>query len=394
MKIVHILPALIKGGGERVAAELANHAARAGHQVSIIAAYRVDAALLQDTLSPDVWVRYVSDSVHSRLGRYLCMLPWLWRHRLWLAEQDILHCHLTYGAVFGTAVGLWRAALGAQQPAIVETYHAVGMPIPPLHRWFHARLAARRDALALMAEDKYWRAFLTNRPGLLSAFITNGISVSRQYDVEPAIRRAYRRELGIPDECRFVIGTVGMLRPERQPWLYLPIFAEVARIFGSEVHFVLAGGGSELDRMRSLVIEHGLAEQVHLPGLILDPSLPLSIMDLYITLNVGAITGVAALEAALSNLPVLGIQMLAGYQAGPDDWIWSSTDLLEIAERAIKLLQSTTERQTLAEQQRAYARAHHTTEAMASSYYALYQAATERLQKKTNGSDSLPQGKS
>jgi glycosyltransferase involved in cell wall biosynthesis len=322
------------------------------------------------------------------------MLPWLWRHRLWLAEQDILHCHLTYGAVFGTAVGLWRAALGAQQPAIVETYHAVGMPIPPLHRWFHARLAARRDALALMAEDKYWRAFLTNRPGLLSAFITNGISVSRQYDVEPAIRRAYRRELGIPDECRFVIGTVGMLRPERQPWLYLPIFAEVARIFGSEVHFVLAGGGSELDRMRSLVIEHGLAEQVHLPGLILDPSLPLSIMDLYITLNVGAITGVAALEAALSNLPVLGIQMLAGYQAGPDDWIWSSTDLLEIAERAIKLLQSTTERQTLAEQQRAYARAHHTTEAMASSYYALYQAATERLQKKTNGSDSLPQGKS
>ncbi len=393
MKIVHVLPALTKGGGERVVAELANHAARAGHQVTIIAACPVDSALLRDALHPDVRVRYVSDSVDSRLGRYFRVLPFLLRYRSWLAEQDILHCHLTYGAVFGTAVGILRRVSGARRPSVVETYHAVGMPIPTLHRWLHARLMARRDALALMAEDDYWRAFLAARPGLLSAFIPNGISISCPDDVDPAVRRAYRRELGIPDDCRFVIGTVGRLEPDRQPWLYLPIFAEVARALGLEVHFVLAGGGAELDRIRSLVIEHGLAGRVHLPGLVLDPCLPLSIMDLYITLNVGATTGVAALEAASSGVPVLAIQMLAGYRPGENDWIWSSTDLLEVAGQVIKLLRSPTDRQTLAERQTAYVRAHHTTEAMACSYNALYQAAIERSQK-ANATDRLPQRKS
>lgn len=394
MKIVHVLPALTKGGGERVAAELASHAAQAGHQVTLIAAYPVDSALLRDALHPGVRVRYISDSVDSRLGRYLRVLPWLWRHRSWLAEQDILHCHLTYGAVFGTAMGILRRVWGARRPVVVETYHAVGMPIPPLHRWLHACLAARRDALVLMAEDEYWRTFLANRPGLFSEFIPNGISISCQDDVNPAVRRAYRRELGIPDNCRFVIGAVGRLEPDRQPWLYLPIFAEVARALRPEVHFVLAGGGTELDRMRSLVIEHGLAGRVHLPGLVLDPCLPLSIMDLYITLNVGATTGVAALEAALSNLPVLGIQMLAGYRPGPNDWIWSSADLLEVAGRAIELLRSPTDRQALAERQTAYVRAHHTTEAMACSYNALYQAAIERSQTKANKPDRLSQRRS
>ncbi len=393
MKIAHVLPALTKGGGERVVVELANQAVRAAHQVTVIAAWPVDAELLRDALHPAVRVWYISNSMGSRVGRYLCMLPWLWRNRSWLVEQDVLHCHLTYGAIFGTAMGILRRVSGARQPVVVETYHAVGMPIPPLQRWLHARLAARRDALALMAEDDYWRAFLADRPGLLSKIIPNGISISCRDVAAPTARRAYRRELGIPDDCRFVVGTVGMLRPERQTWRYLPIFAEMALALGPEVHFVIAGGGTELDRVRSLVIEHGLAGQVHLPGLVLDPCLPLSIMDLYITLNVGATTGVAALEAASSGVPVLAIQMLPGYRPGTDDWIWSSTDLQDLGRRAVELLRSPTDRQTLTDRQTAHVRAQHTTEAMACAYNQLYQAAIDRSQK-PNATDRLPQRKS
>lgn len=384
MKIVHVLPALIKGGGERVTAELANHAAQAGHDVTVIAACPVDSILLRDALHPDVRVRYVTDlSLHSRMGWYLRTPPWLLRHRSWLLEQDILHCHLTYGAVFGTAVAILRSVLGARRPVIVETYHAVGMPIPTVHRWVHARLAARRDALAVMAEDEYWRAFLAARPGLVSAFIPNGTSMSTDDDVDHDMRIAYRREVGIPDDCRFVIGTVGRLEPDRQPWRYVPIFAEIARVLGPQVRFIIGGGGSELDRMRSLVSERGLMGQIHLPGLVIRPRLPLSIMNLYVTLNVGAVTGMAALEAAASGVPVLGIQMLDKYQPGPKDWIWSSADLSAVATRAIELLRSPTELKALAERQRAYVRTHHTTEAMACSYNTLYQTAAERSRSKT-----------
>ena len=389
MKIVHVLPALSKGGGERVMAELADHAAQTGHQVTIIASNPVDSSLLRDRLHPEVCVRYVSDSVGSKARRYLSIFLWLWRHRSWLAEQDILHCHLTYGAVFGTAVGIWRNVSGAKRPLVVETYHAVGMNIPKLHRWTHSQLAVRRDALVLMAEDEYWSKYQKDHPDLLSKIIPNGISVSSQGSVSQEARKTYRQELGIPDDCRFVVGTVGMLRPDRQPWLNLPVFAEVARVLGPEVHFVIAGGGSEKDfeHMRSLIIEHGLQGRVHLPGLAFDPSLPRSIIDLYITLNVGSITGIAGLEAASSSLPVLAIQLLSEYQCGPDDWIWSSDDSMKVAEQAIKLIRSPDDRQALADRQADYFRAHHTTETMAASYYSIYQIAIERSRKKANTSN-------
>ena len=382
MKIVHVLPALTKGGGERVAVELANHAAQIGHQVTLLAGWPVDPALLQDALHPEVCVLYVSNSAVSKVGRYFSIIPWLWRHRLWLANQDILHCHLTYGGIFGTIV---KALRSGKQPSIVETYHAVGMPIPWLKRWFHACLVAHRDAIVLMAEDVFWCQFLIRHPDLLSKFIPNGISISGTKCIKEAQKISYRREIGIPENCGFVIGSVGRMAPDRKPWLYLPIFVEIARVLGPEVHFVIGGDGSELDRMNELVIEHGLEGRVHLPGLVLDPSLPFSIMDLYVTLNLGKFTGMAAMEAASSGIPVLGIQLLPGYSPGANDWIWSSSDPLELAAQAITLIQSPTDRQALAERQNAYVRDHHTTEAMARSYYALYRASIQKFQAKANG---------
>lgn len=389
MKIVHVLPALTKGGGERVAAELANHAARAGHEVTIIAAWPADPAELRSALRSDVRVRFIADAPLSRLTRYSYVLPWILRHRAWLSDQDILHCHMTFGVVFGAAVRSLRLRSGSRWPTVVETQHAVGMPMPPLNRWLRARIAARLDAFALMARDDYWCGFLDAHPDLLSQVILNGISDPGPLERDPEARIALRRGLGIPDDCRFVVGTIGMLRPDRVPWRYLPIFAEMARALGSQVHFVLAGGGAEHDRLRSLISEHGLEGQVHLPGLVLEPRLPLSVMDLYLTMNVRDVTGVAALEAAHLGVPVLAIQMAADYLAQPDDWIWSSTDPNEIAERAIALLRSPADRQELAARQSAHVRAHHTSEAMARSYEVLYRAAIER-RKRAHSSSSEP----
>lgn len=367
-----------QGGGERVAAELANHAVSVGHQVILIAACPVDSAHLRDALHPDVEVCYVSPTQDSRMGRYLLLLPWLWRHRYWLMQQDIIHCHLTYAAVFGTLLHIWRSMTGAQGPMVVETYHSVGAPISPWRRWFFARMAVQRDALALIADDEYWRKFSLSHPKLITRVILNGVSIPSRNPVDVVEKLAYRRKIGIPDECRFVVGAVGRLGADRTPWMYLPIFAEIAREFGPDIHFLLAGGGAELDRMRALVIEQGLQGRVHLPGMVIEPTLPLAVMDLYISINVGAITGLAGMEAALSGVPVVAIQWVDGYRADANNWIWSSSDLSEVAKHASKLLHSSTDRQSLAARQKAYVESHHTVEAMANSYYALYQAAIAR----------------
>jgi glycosyltransferase involved in cell wall biosynthesis len=375
MKLVHVIPALTKGGGEKVVVHLANHAVSVGYQVTIIAAYPVDPLLLQDELSEQIEIRFVSKNFSSKLRKYFHLVLWVCNNGSWLASQDVIHCHLTYSSFLGTLVKLWQRIFKNRRPFVVETYHAVGMSIPRWLRWFHARLISSKDGVVFMAKDPYWSRFLSEHPSLKSKTIPNGISFFESEKVGLNAREAYRKTLGIPDECKFVLGTVGMLRPDREPWRYLPIFSEVAKVFGSEVHFVIAGGGTEkeFNHMRSLVQEYDLEGKVHMPGLVTDSKLPCSIMDLYITLNIGAITGIAALEAAISGLPVLAYQMLQEYQRKSEDWIWSSINPIEIAERAIQLIKSPKELDELAKYQSAYVKENHTSEVMANSYYDFYQ---------------------
>ena len=382
MKIVHVLPALTKGGGERVAAELANHAARAGHQVTLIAGWPVDPTLLRDALHSGVQVLYVSKFAASTIRRYFRLMPWLWRHRVWLANHDILHCHLTYAMIFGVLVRMLRSVTGAEGPVIVQTNHSVGAPVSRLRRGLFSRMAAQLDAQALIAEDEYWGSFGSKYPKVVTEVILNGISHPSRKFVGSEERVTYRQKIGIPNKCNLVVGAVGRLTVDRKPWMYLPIFAEIARELGPDVHFVLAGGGPEFDRMQSLAIEHGLGGQIHFPGEVNEPSLPLSIMNLYISINVGAITGLAGMEAAMSGLPVLAMQWTPGYRAAPKDWIWSSTDLSKVAKRACQLLDSPLDRKKLAQQQKAYVKSYHTTNAMACSYYSLYKSAIARYQTK------------
>ena len=384
MKIVHVVPALTKGGGERVAGELANHAARVGHQVTLIAGWPVDSVLLRDALRSEVRVVYISKSTVSKIGRFFSLTSWLWRHRVWLSNQDIIHCHLSYAMIFGTLVRMWRSVTGADGPVIVQTNHSVGAPISRLRRGLFRCMAAQLDAQALIAEDEYWSSFALKHPKIVTEVIFNGISQPSGESVSSAERVVYRQKIGIPDNCNLIVGAVGRLTVDRKPWMYLPIFAAIAREFGPDVHFVLAGGGAELDRMRSLVVEQGLEEQTHFTGEVLEPRLPLAVMNLYISINVGAVTGLAGMEAAMSGLPVVAMQWMPGYHAAPKDWIWSSTDLSEVAKRACELLHSPLDRDTLARQQKAYVESHHTTNSMARSYYALYKLAIARFQTKAN----------
>ena len=295
-------------------------------------------------------------------------------------QQDIIHCHLTYGSLVGTLIGKWRKISGAKRPMIVETYHAVGMGIPVFNRWVHARLAAGRDGLALIAEDAYWCSFTAAHRNLAIKIIPNGISLGAAGEVSQVERDAYRKQIGIPDDCRLIVGTVGMLRPDRKPWLFIPVFAEVDRVMGPDVHYLIAGGGPEIDRVKSLAAEHGLEGRVHLPGLVVNPQLPFSLIDLYVTLNVGTLTGIAALEAALTGCPVVAIQMSGEFQRRPDDWIWSSADPMETAGEIVRMLRSEQARRALAKNQSAHVRANHTTNVMAEAYYDLYRTARERVQ--------------
>lgn len=373
MKIVHVIPQLVKGGAEKMAVDLANHFAVRGDEVAMLAAFPADPRLLQWALSDEVDVRIVSERA-GRWSAYALLVPWIVRNRAWLGSRDILHCHLSFGSAFGTAVSALQAVGGRRGPRIVETYHAIGAPISSLDRRIHAVLAATHDGVVAMAEDQQWTRFVRDHPGSCTAMIPNGIAL----DIQPssaADSRAYRARAGIPTGAP-VIGTVGRLVPARRPDAFLEVFRHVAEAL-PDVHFLMAGEGPEAERLKAVAAQAGLGDRLHFPGLAVRPELPFSIIDLYLTLNVGPITGIAALEAAAAGLPLVGVQANAAHRPGPQDWIFSSTDPAAIAAEAVRLLREPDERRALAERHKQHVIAHHSVDSMAAAYRAFYERVLE-----------------
>jgi glycosyltransferase involved in cell wall biosynthesis len=375
MKIVHVVPSLGRGGGERLVIEFANREAAAGHQVAVVASCRLSEALSHGGLSPEVDLRFLSEHELAGVNRYRPLLPWLWRQRDWLSGQDILHCHLTFGAVFATAFQILARLTGRRRPAIVETYHAVGMPIASLHRWFHARMAARRDALSFMVEEPYWREFMRRHPRLNAKIIPVGVSAPDLAGVGAQRSSALRAQAGIPAAGATVVGTIGRLVPERESHRYIPVFARIAREAGDGVHFFMGGDGPEAGRIRALIAEAGLEERIYLAGLVQEMEPVFSILDLYITSNVGSVPGVAGLQAIAAGLPTIAIQLVPAYRPSETDWIRSSSDPDEVAAWAVELIRSPEKRRELAERQGRYLEERHSPQAMAKSYEALYREA-------------------
>ena len=68
------------------------------------------------------------------------------------------------------------------------------------------------------------------------------------------------------------------------------------------------------------------------------------------------------------------MQWTPGYIATPNDWIWSSINQSEVAQRSCELLASKESRDVMAHKQKSYVQLHHTIDAMANSYYDLYKA--------------------
>jgi len=373
MKILHVIPALTRGGAERVVIDLANDAAERGHDVSILCAVASSPELLPQSLRPDVGLRYISSLGLSQRWAYPLMPLWLARNRKWLFRHDVIHCHLTGGSIFGTLLQALRRVHPRPWPVVVETYHAVGMAISNWQRGFHAALLSKRDAVAFMADDPYWTRFRRSRPNRLFRTIPNGIVPLSA--VSTAAAEQYRRgTTDIPDAA-FVVGSIGRLVPARRPDLLLDTFARLVRISGQPLHLLLAGEGPLRRRLEARARAHGIADRVHLPGLVFNPGEALGVIDLYLTVNVGATAGIAALEAAFAGVPVVALQLQQGYANGANEWIPSFCETDELARRAAELIGDRAALKRLAAAQQTFAAAHRGVDAMARAYEDFYRNA-------------------
>jgi glycosyltransferase involved in cell wall biosynthesis len=362
MRILQVLPHFSKGGAEKVVIELTNSLIATGHQVTVLLAHPVDPSLNQNQLVNDAQVRFVVSRGNDFYSHYLILPFWTARNWKVLKTYDVIHCHLTYGLIFGFLISILRKLDRIKSLKLIATCHVVGVGVAAFPKILNQRLSYFFDFFVLMAQDAQWRKFIrdNNRENIL--LIANGISTNV----------AGSKSRPSPKNGSWKIGTISRLQSERKPWLFLETFANIQSLNSEPIEFILGGDGPERESLLLQSEKLGLKTSLSMPGMVQTPHDFIDSLDLYITLNVEAITGIAGLEAVYAGVPVVGIQLSKNYKNGSEDWIWSSQDSMAVAQKILEWLKDPTLLATVARKQHKVASETFSVERMRDKYLSLY----------------------
>jgi glycosyltransferase involved in cell wall biosynthesis len=215
-------------------------------------------------------------------------------------------------------------------------------------------------------------------------FISNGVDLARFRPARDADeRRAARRSLGIVDDRRKIITTIGAVHPRKGSDLLLEAWVRLANRF-PDAHVFIVGLRKDLSypklanfrrRIEQLAAASGAAERIHFPGLVRNVETYLRASDIFVFPSQREGMPNVVLEAMATGLPVLltpfvGLAEEFG-QAGRE-YLLAPRDAQAIAANLADLLENDGLRSELGEQARNWVRDHLSIETSLDRYASLY----------------------
>ena len=368
MKVLQFIPSLGKGGAERMFVDLANKLVTSGCNVQVLLAFQTPAELNQSRLNIDIPVSVMGTSSKSRLMRCFAIARWAIMNKEKLKQFDVIHMHLNDGLVLGLITKvIFFLVKRNERPRLVFTCHMVGMAVPKVSVAINALGIFIFDQFVLMAINDFWKSRIGEKRFSNVCVISNGIDFNDTQDLS-----GIPMELSAQKSC-FQIGSLSRLEPERRPNLFIDLFSIIhcSPTMGS-CRFILGGDGSMKFSVQELANSYNLSKFIDFKGLIINSTNFLKDIDIYISLNVGNQSGIAALEAVFQGVPVIGIQLDEKYSVQESDFIWSSSDLSAVAEKVIQLHQDKGLLNQVRSRQHTIAREKYTAQVMAQNYLETY----------------------
>jgi glycosyltransferase involved in cell wall biosynthesis len=224
IRVTTMIDALLAGGAERVAVELACGLDRTRFEPHVLVT-REDGPLRALLERADVPFTILGRSDALDLG------PWRVAHRHLAGSADLLHSHK-----FGS--NAWGALLArtARVPLVVHEHNFSEQPSRS-RRLIDRRWIARRASRVLCVSDSVAQVERAcGIPEQLIDVVPNGVRLDAAWP-----RGAARAELGI-DSRSFTIGIVGRLRPEKAHDVLLEAVGQLART-GRDVRLCVVGDG-------------------------------------------------------------------------------------------------------------------------------------------------------
>lgn len=326
MRILQVLPFLEKGGAERVVIELCNSLSAKGSEVTLLLISPVDINLNQINLDSRVNVVFIQSSKKGKFSWTARLIPWMIQNQRTLQSFSVIHCHLTFGLIFGSLFYVFRAFQSPITPKLVFTCHLVGME--GWQRFFNRQFSTFFDAFILVGWNNDWLEFSKKKRRKNIIVIENGISTNG----------SNFRNKDLISKDILNVGTISRLVFERRPWLFLQTFSEIRKMNMKKFKFILGGEGPQGKYLHKLIEELDLTDHVNMPGLVTDSFAFLGEVDLYITICVERFPGIAALEAIFHGIPVVGIQLMSDYSSDGTELIWSDQSTSVVAKKVVELV--------------------------------------------------------
>lgn len=183
--------------------------------------------------------------------------PWRRLAKVLRSERiDVLHAHKFGSNLWGTIVGT-----AARTPVIVAHEHSWSFEGEPVRRLIDRHVVARgADAvIAVSREDRRRMVEIVGMDARKVRFVPNGAP-----ELPPPVGRDVRAELGIAPDAP-VVGTIGMLRPEKAFEVLIAAAAQL-RASHPQLAVLIAGYGPDRTRLEREIAERDVGDTVRLLG--------------------------------------------------------------------------------------------------------------------------------
>jgi glycosyltransferase involved in cell wall biosynthesis len=282
----------------------------------------------------------------------------------------------------------WLPQMRRLGAALVYAYTLpLKLPQNPIQR------AIRRQSLRLLFDQM--DSIIVNSPQMQDQlralgvatrmeFIPNGVDLTRFRPARDAAeRRAARQSLGIVDDRRKIITTVGAVHPRKGSDLLLEAWSHLAGRF-PETQVFIVGLRKDLTypklagfrrRIQELSAASGASERIHFPGLVRNVETYLRASDIFVFPSQREGMPNVVLEAMATGLPVLltpFVGLAEDFGQAGREYLLAPREAQAIAANLADLLENDGLRLTLGQQARNWVRDHLSIETSLDRYAALY----------------------
>jgi len=369
MRILQVLPSLNRGGAEQVVVLHSKALLDRSHEVTIVTEATDSDGSVFDLPTGVKRLSVSSGLSRSRIYSFVILFWWIFGNRKKLLSFDVVHAHLTYGAIFVFFLRLNFFFCSFRRPKIVFTHHSSGMDAPFLSNVIQFSAKFFVDDFIFVSREKHFlsRIFF---PLLDSRkVILNGIEFPCNLD-----RSGFEcRQKGIFNGEVITIGALSRLTPDRNPHQYLDLFERLVDFENDlKFDFVLGGYGSLLEEVKTQIKNSFKLDRVALPGLILEREKFFRRIDIYITLVANDYPGISGLEAISFGVPTFGILINDhGFQTGSCP-VPSFSNLCQLAQHIIDFCKSSNHDLSFTRRQLDWAKRNYSIDKMCEDYLACY----------------------